>query len=124
VFPGRFPGSQEERVASESNLLDRARDELFSHINRCGVLQAAEKDQKQWMDETIDYIGERYPDLTESNLRDLYVVGLRFCKPVIVNGIASSDAASVATAPKSVASTSEEDPSESEGETTEAVETA
>ena len=73
-------------MPSDTKLFERARDELFSHINRCGVLQAAEDDQRQWMDETIDYIGERYPDLSDSDLRDLYGVGLRFCKPVIRYG--------------------------------------
>ena len=48
--------------------MERARDELFSHINRCGVLQAEDDDKKHWMDETIDYIGERYPDLTDGDL--------------------------------------------------------
>ena len=70
---------------SKEKLLDRARDELFSHINRCGVLEAAEDDQKQWMDETIDYIGERYPDLTEVDLKGLREIGVRFCKPAIAN---------------------------------------
>lgn len=74
----------EERVAETT--LERARNELFSHINRCGVLNAGEEDQRQWMNETIDYLGERYPDLTDTDLRDLYTVGLRFCKPVLVNG--------------------------------------
>jgi len=73
-------------VPSDSKMFERARDELFSHINRCGVLQAVEDDQKVWMDETIDYIGERYPDLTDGDLRDLYSVGVRFCKPVIRYG--------------------------------------
>ncbi|MEZ4416966.1 MAG: hypothetical protein R3E10_14540 [Gemmatimonadota bacterium] len=66
--------------------IERARNELFSHINRCGVLSAAEEDQRQWMNETVDYLGERYPDLSDTDLRDLYTVGLRFCKPVLVNG--------------------------------------
>jgi len=67
-------------------LLERARDELFSHINRCGVLQAEPDDQKTWMDETIDYIGERYPDLSDGDLSDLHAVGMRFCKPAIKHG--------------------------------------
>ena len=71
---------------SKEKLLDRARDELFSHINRCGVLEAAEDDQNQWMNETIDYIGERYPDLTAGDLRDLHEIGVRFCKPAIAHG--------------------------------------
>lgn len=73
-------------MPSDTKTFERARDELFSHINRCGVLQAAEDDQRQWMDETIDYIGERYPDLSDTDLRDLYTVGVRFCKPVIRYG--------------------------------------
>lgn len=71
---------------SKEKLLDRARDELFSHVHRCGVLQAEEQDQLQWMDETIDYIGERYPDLTDADLRGLHEIGVRFCKPAIAHG--------------------------------------
>lgn len=78
-------------------MIERARDELFSHINRCGVLQAAEEDQRQWMDETVDYLGERFPDLSEANLRDLHTVGLRFCAPAIRYGTPSEAAATVET---------------------------
>jgi hypothetical protein len=72
-------------VAKE-NMLTRARDELFSHINRCGVLQAEEEDQRHWMDETIDYLAERYPDLSDDDLQDLFTVGMRFCQPAIPHG--------------------------------------
>jgi len=75
---------------SHEKLLDRARDELFSHVHRCGVLQAAEDDQRHWMDETIDYIGERYPDLSDSDLRSLHEIGIRFCKPAIAHGTAKA----------------------------------
>jgi hypothetical protein len=79
-------GLDMENQLSKEKLLDRARDELFSHVHRCGVLQAAEADQRHWMDETIDYIGERYPDLTDADLRDLHAIGIRFCKPAIAHG--------------------------------------
>lgn len=72
-------------MAKES-MINRARDELFSHINRCGVLQAEEDDQRHWMDETIDYLAERYPDLSDKDLQDLYSVGIRFCQPAIPHG--------------------------------------
>ena len=75
----------EAKVAKE-NMITRARDELFSHINRCGVLQAEEDDQRHWMDETIDYLAERYPDLSDGDLQDLYSVGIRFCQPAIPHG--------------------------------------
>jgi hypothetical protein len=67
-------------------LMDRARDELFSHINRCGVLQASPEDQKIWMTETIDYLAERYPDLSDLHLDQLHNIGLRFCQPAIGHG--------------------------------------
>ena len=67
-------------------LKDRARDELFSHINRCGVLHASPEDQGQWMNETIEYIGERYLDLTDGDLQELCGIGIRFCKPAIAHG--------------------------------------
>jgi len=73
-------------------LKDRARDELFSHINRCGVLQAAPGDQETWMDETIEYLGERYPDLSDGDLKELRTVGMRFCKPAIPHGADSTGA--------------------------------
>ena len=71
---------------SKEKILDRARDELFSHINRCGVLQAGDDDQRHWMEETIDYLAERYPDLTDGDLQDLFSVGMRFCQPAIPHG--------------------------------------
>jgi hypothetical protein len=70
----------------KEKLKDRARDELFSHINRCGVLQAEVEDQRTWMDETIEYIGERYPELSDGDLGELHAVGMRFCKPAIPHG--------------------------------------
>jgi hypothetical protein len=38
------------------------------------------------MDETIDYLAERYPDLSDKDLQDLYSVGIRFCQPAIPHG--------------------------------------
>lgn len=73
--------SKHERTA-----LDRARDELFSHINRCGVLEASDDQQKEWMDDTLKFLEERYPDLSRNDLQELEQVGLRYCKPVIRHG--------------------------------------
>lgn len=67
----------------KQELLERARDELFSHIHRCGVLQATEQDQDSWMAETIEYLAERYPDLGVGELGELKTIGLQFCKPAI-----------------------------------------
>jgi len=69
----------------QEKIFAQARDELFSHINRCGVLSATDDDRTAWMNETIDYIGERYPDLVDPDLRELHAVGIRFCQPAINN---------------------------------------
>ena len=69
----------------QEKIFAQARDELFSHINRCEVLNATDDDRTAWMNETIDYIGERYPDLVDPDLRELHAVGIRFCQPAINN---------------------------------------
>lgn len=73
-------------MGSRDELLDRARNELFSHINHCRVIEASPDHQKEWMAETIEYLAERYPELREDDLTELRSVGLRFCKPPIPHG--------------------------------------
>ena len=63
---------------------DMARDELFSHILRCGVLEAEPEHQKDWFDDTMLYITERYDDLGEEERSQLRVLGERYCRPVQV----------------------------------------
>jgi hypothetical protein len=84
-------------MTDKNKLKDRARDELFSHINRCGVLQAAEDEQRSWMDETMEYLGERYPDLSDADLKELYAVGMRFCRPAIPHGRSGLGSAVIST---------------------------
>ena len=73
---------------------DQARDELFSHILRCGVIEAEPEHQKDWMDDTMQYLAERYPDLSEEQMVQVRVLGERFCKPVVQHGreVATSSA--------------------------------
>ena len=42
---------------------EEARDELFQQIMRCGVVGAAPEDQKDWFDNTMEYLTERYHEL-------------------------------------------------------------
>ena len=74
--------SSKPKVAT-SRLFDQARDELFSHILRCGVLEAATSDQKEWFDDTMEYLGERYEGLNPRELDALRQLGERYCQPVI-----------------------------------------
>lgn len=65
------------------SIIDQARDELFSHILRCGVLEAAPEHQKEWFDDTMDYLAERYESLTDEQLDGLRRLGEQYCRPVI-----------------------------------------
>jgi uncharacterized protein (DUF2235 family) len=71
------------RNTSAPSLTDQARDELFSHILRCGVVEAEPEQQKEWMDDTMQYLAERYPDLDEEQLNQVRILGERFCQPVV-----------------------------------------
>ena len=76
-------GKPPKPKAAPSRLFDQARDELFSHILRCGVLEAAASDQKEWFDDTMEYLGERYEGLNEREIDALRQLGERYCQPVI-----------------------------------------
>jgi hypothetical protein len=60
----------------------QARDEMFSHILRCGVIDALPEHQKDWFDDTMLYLADRYEDLSEEELAQLRVLGERFSQPV------------------------------------------
>lgn len=68
------------------DLLNRARDELFSHIQRCGVLEASKDQQDEWIRDTMGYMRERFPDLDSDQLEELEKLGRRYCQPVIPHG--------------------------------------
>jgi hypothetical protein len=55
---------------------------MFSHILRCGVIDALPEHQKDWFDDTMLYLQDRYEDLSEEELVQLRQLGERFCQPV------------------------------------------
>src|ERR1700747_2200544 len=73
----------EPRRMSTPTSFEQARDELFSHILRCGVLEANSEHQKEWFDDTMLYLGDRYEDLGEDEMAQLRVLGERYCQPVV-----------------------------------------
>ena len=73
-----------------SSPLDRARDELFSHIRRCGVLEAELDQREEWLSDTVGYLAERYPDLGKIELAELHEIGQRYCMPPIRHGDADT----------------------------------
>ncbi|MEJ7812844.1 MAG: hypothetical protein WKG32_20690 [Gemmatimonadaceae bacterium] len=75
---------------------EQSRDELFQHIMRCGVVGADLEHQTEWFDDTVAYLGERYPELADSELTELKTLGLRFAQPPKAKVAAESGAASAA----------------------------
>jgi len=73
---------------------EQARDELFSHILRCGVLEAADEHRKPWFDDTMEYLAERYEGLTAAELQELRLLGERYCRPVVPRPEAATAAVS------------------------------
>ena len=70
------------RETATATTFDQARDELFSHILRCQVLEALPEHQKEWFDDTMMYLTERYEGMPEEELTQLRTLGERYCQPV------------------------------------------
>lgn len=66
--------------------LDKARDELMSHVVRCEVLEAQMEHRMEWLDDTMDFMAERYPQLSDLQLAQLEMIGRRFLRPAIPHG--------------------------------------
>jgi hypothetical protein len=60
---------------------EEARDELFQQVMRCGVIGSQPEDQKDWFDNTMAYLTERYHELAPSQIEQLRVLGERFAQP-------------------------------------------
>ena len=73
----------EPRKIATPTTFEQARDELFSHILRCGVLEANSEHQKAWFDDTMGYLADRFEDLTDVELGELRLLGERYCRPVV-----------------------------------------
>ena len=65
----------------EPTPFEQARDELFQHIMRCGVVGAAPEHVEEWFAETIKYMSDRFPELNETQIGELKTLGLRFAQP-------------------------------------------
>jgi hypothetical protein len=78
------------RAAAEPKPFDQARDELFQHIMRCEVVGSAADHQKEWFDETLAYMAERYHELSAVELADLRTLGERFAQPAKTGQVVSA----------------------------------
>jgi len=60
---------------------EEARDELFQHIMRCGVVGSDPEHQDEWFNETMAYMTDRYPELSPEQVAELRKLGTRFAQP-------------------------------------------
>jgi hypothetical protein len=60
---------------------EEARDELFQHIMRCGVVGSDPEHQQEWFGETMAYFKDRYPELSGEQVEELRKLGERFSQP-------------------------------------------
>jgi hypothetical protein len=72
---------RQTRTPSTPTAFEEARDELFQHIMRCGVVGAEQEDQDAWFNETMQYFAERYHELGADQMAQLRTLGLRFAQP-------------------------------------------
>ena len=70
-----------ERRIAEPTPFEQARDEMFQHIMRCGVIGAAPEHQSEWFGDTMTYLADRYPELGEADVGELRKLGERFVQP-------------------------------------------
>jgi hypothetical protein len=77
----KHSGARRYAVPTEPSPFEQARDELFQHIMRCGVVGAAPEHVDEWFAETIKYMSERFPELSEQQIEELKTLGLRFAQP-------------------------------------------
>ena len=68
-------------MATQPSPFDQARDELFQHIMRCGVIGSELDHQGEWFDDTMKYLAERYHELNKKEVADLRTLGERFAAP-------------------------------------------
>jgi hypothetical protein len=88
--------SRQRKEVAVPTPFEQARDELFQHVMKCGVVGAEPEHQAEWFDETMVYLSDRYHELTQTELGELRKLGERFVQPPKSGSPPTSDAASAA----------------------------
>jgi hypothetical protein len=66
---------------AQPTAFEEARDELFQQIMQCGVIGAEPDHQHEWFRDTMAYLSDRYPELSNPELTELRTLGDRFVQP-------------------------------------------
>jgi hypothetical protein len=75
------PNNRHRNAPARPTPFEECRDELFQHVIRCGVIGAEDDHATEWFDQTMQYMEERYPELSEEQLKELRTLGSRFAQP-------------------------------------------
>ena len=75
------PKDRRRREVVAPTPFEQARDEMFQHIMRCGVIGSAAEHQAEWFTDTMAYLSDRYPELAPADLAELRTLGDRFSQP-------------------------------------------
>jgi hypothetical protein len=77
----RNTGTRRYAGPAEPSPFEQARDELFQHIMRCGVVGADPEHMDEWFADTMKYMSDRFPELGEQQMSELRTLGQRFAQP-------------------------------------------
>lgn len=82
--------SRPSRTHSGPSPFAQARDELFQHIIGCDVVGADPEHKKEWFDDTMAYMKDRFHELDGSQIAELRTLGERFAEPAKRNEAVSA----------------------------------
>jgi hypothetical protein len=88
--------TRQRKAVSAPTPFEQARDEMFQHVMRCGVIGADPEHQAEWFNDTMQYLGDRYHELTPKEMTELRTLGERFVQPPKATRNDEVDAASAA----------------------------
>ena len=75
------PKNRTMKAPATPSPFEEARDELFQHIMRCGVVGSDPEHKDEWFNDTMAYMTDRYPELSPEQMAELRKLGTRFAQP-------------------------------------------
>jgi hypothetical protein len=84
------------KESAQPTPFEQARDEMFQHVMRCGVVGADSEHQAEWFNDTMSYLADRYHELTDAEIAELRAMGERFVQPPKASPVEPESAAASA----------------------------
>lgn len=64
---------------------------MLAEMHRCGVPGASKDDVREWLQDTVEYLADEFPSLSQAQLAKLKMIGQNYVAPPIPHG-AGNDA--------------------------------